>query len=1015
MPALTLDQVKDFETYKALLKKDTMLTVPQPKKFFFAPAYTFPNAGKAVPLLLLDPADKVKTTLEKSLPGKKFKLAGKYTTGKKDGESQVFFVNVKHAAFIKKKIGAVDQALKARIHLPEGVAETDEEPASDPVDDVENGESSETQVQPKPVIGSAMQRKLDLANKEFEAKRGEEKRGPTTLPEIRARAMGQPTPPKPPAPATPPQAPAPQNAPQRTSLFGGKPPAPSQPKPSSAQVDYERRRSKVEAAITKLPKGHAEIDPLKKALAEAAENANAGNYKAAYRELKAVKRVAKRAVNGYVKTLSIDEVGKQVDQLATKVDEVIGLLNGAIKTIRDATATIAKSPKASSFATIEEAFTFRRDFTQIEAELRSLVIGTDGIVGRVCAFANTTDVFAIANDLARQIELLRANTKDQKGVAAVSTKLVETLAKYKAGGAKLTGSGARTAVAAEEAIFEKRLLEWKDLGKYQDRTPTPEQARFSEFVAKEEARLSKAKEEMRRQSEGDRVLNVTEEKAREVKVLRRFDPDDFVDDVIEEPLPAKPSKEQIDALALKAEQKIKDLLKSEKTNSDIVFDLTLKTKAEIAGDLALGAGLNLDDCTPEHRQIIEAMAERMHKRINEDLANKASKKKITLETKMGPIDAAEEIALNGSKYINPKYLGQGGMGTVIRYEDANQRGKYVVVKSLSNPDPEVRDSVVKEARLHRQVMGGEEGKGHSNVVGMRGVVKGDDDSLHMVLDYEEGGDLRDFAANVKSAMENGAIPPGARAVLTQHFFKQAVDGMRYVQSQNMTHHDIKPANFLIGGDGKLKVADFGSAQVADNTQGIVPGRGIATTPVYEAPESNTTDIVTGKVDTFSLGAMLDVLGGASMVPSSGFGSAYKQGESKVSANDRLKNAMLDPDPKKRPTLEAVQFSSLLNDINQNYPPEAIHELVKATMEYSSKVGGRITELQNDIEYGRKELAAQEEKRKISARSEQSTINSHIERAKQRIAEAEKKIAQVNEEPEVKKAYLALQKISASFK
>lgn len=1028
MPALNLDQVKSFDLYKTLLKKDTLLTVPQPKKFYFATKYTFPDKNKPFPLLLLQPADSVRRTLEKLLPGKKFQLVGKFTTGKIDGDPQVFFANPKHAAFVRKAIGAVDATLKTRIHLPAGVDETDDVPESDgdddqPSDDSKSQDGTSSSNDTKPQVSPAMQRKLDHATQEFEAKQSRQVQSPSTMERLRARATGNPPPPKvtPSAPPPRPSAPVPPPTPNvggRTSLFGQRPPVVvAPPKVSKAEENYSRRTAKTEAALARLPKGHADLPVIQKLVADAKAKADAGDHRGAYRDLKNAKRSARRSASGYVKTLDIDDVEQEVDTLCNGMSRAASLVNGVFKVLRKTTADIAKHPKASSFKTAEEAYAFRRDFVAIEGGLRASIVGTDGDLDRAANYVGDADIKTVVDALSAKLLLLKEQKKESKKATALLLKLSNAAANFHLDGKEITKAGLKSAANQEEAVFEKRLAEWKDLGKFQNRDAAPYQNQFAHLLAKEEARLQAARDTMRNQAAGDRVLTgVTRDKTRAVKVLRRFDVDDFLDDVVDDALPPSPSDKEVDAFAQKAEAKIAALLKSEKTGSDVVFDLTLKSKAELANDLAMSVGLRLKDCTPEHKRLIDSMAGRVYNKLKKDLPNKASSKKVTIKTRKGEdIETAEEIALDGKKYIKPRYLGQGGLGTIIRYEDAAQPGKFVVVKTLNDPDPARRDEMVKELRMHRQAMGGEEGKGHKNVVGMRGVVGGEDESLHMVLDYEEGGDLGAVAQNLKAAEESGAIPPAARQVLTQHFFRQAVEGMRHVQGENMTHHDIKGANFLISGDGTVKVADFGSAQVVDNSDGVVSGKRLVTTSVYEAPEVGRDDIVTGKADTYSLGTMLDVLSGEKMGADKGFKGEFKPGEKAPSSLDRLKKAMLDPDPAKRPTLEAVQFSSLLNDSAQNYPQEQIDELVAATMAYSKKSGGKIADIQFELNYDRVDLAGLKEKRAAAARRDHASIDQDIAKKEAVIAAQEKRIAAVNDDPEIKPLLAELQRISAAFR
>ena len=92
------------------------------------------------------------------------------------------------------------------------------------------------------------------------------------------------------------------------------------------------------------------------------------------------------------------------------------------------------------------------------------------------------------------------------------------------------------------------------------------------------------------------------------------------------------------------------------------------------------------------------------------------------------------------------------------------------------------------------------------------------------------------------------------ATQTMDVVAQVAAGLQTAHAAALVHRDIKPANLLLGGDGQVKITDFGIAHVAGSvpvtSTGIVMG-----TPAYLAPERVSGASATPATDLYSLGVV----------------------------------------------------------------------------------------------------------------------------------------------------------------
>lgn len=81
-----------------------------------------------------------------------------------------------------------------------------------------------------------------------------------------------------------------------------------------------------------------------------------------------------------------------------------------------------------------------------------------------------------------------------------------------------------------------------------------------------------------------------------------------------------------------------------------------------------------------------------------------------------------------------------------------------------------------------------------------------------------------------------------------------LDGLDYAHARGVVHRDVKPANLLITGDGRVKIGDFGVARIESST--LTQAGSMIGTPSYMSPEQFRGEPVDGRSDVFSAGVVL---------------------------------------------------------------------------------------------------------------------------------------------------------------
>jgi eukaryotic-like serine/threonine-protein kinase len=196
--------------------------------------------------------------------------------------------------------------------------------------------------------------------------------------------------------------------------------------------------------------------------------------------------------------------------------------------------------------------------------------------------------------------------------------------------------------------------------------------------------------------------------------------------------------------------------------------------------------------------------------------------------------------LFAGRYRLERRLGVGGMATVQLAFDTRLE-RHVAVKLLAEHLAEDANFV---SRFRREALAAAR-LVHPNIVQVFDF--GLDESTHrnfIVMEYVDGQSCAEILR------EQGTLPPKEAVDI----LAQSCRGLDYAHRNGVVHRDVKPGNLMRSEEGMVKLADFGIAKAAEDSD-ITKIGSVLGTAAYLAPEQARGEPAGPPADLYALGVV----------------------------------------------------------------------------------------------------------------------------------------------------------------
>ncbi len=194
------------------------------------------------------------------------------------------------------------------------------------------------------------------------------------------------------------------------------------------------------------------------------------------------------------------------------------------------------------------------------------------------------------------------------------------------------------------------------------------------------------------------------------------------------------------------------------------------------------------------------------------------------------------------KYRITEVLGEGAMGVVYKGFDPDIQ-RTVALKTIRTQLDTDDDSPGAAASRFRNEAQAAGRLAHPGIVAVYDFGR-DQHVAYIAMEFVEGRSLASYLTAKVRFTDTDIVG----------IMSQLLDALGHAHDKGVWHRDVKPANIIMTGGGRLKVADFGIARI--ETQHLTQTHYMVGTPSHMAPEQFLGKPMDRRVDIYGAGVVL---------------------------------------------------------------------------------------------------------------------------------------------------------------